>query len=168
MPFTREDGSVVATIKDSEGKRDIVIIEAQPAKRKKKRREDGMPTGGRMNLVLTDDGAKWVQSEMAKGADVRELVIEIGVDARTLYNETNGPKFTRAVKEGAGLCNKRLRKAQVTAALNGNSTMLIWLGKNRLGQSDHPEEDQEATTDDIWQDAYDEAERETDKESRPR
>lgn len=164
MPYTREDGSVVATIKDSGGKRDIVIIEAQPAKRKKKR-EDGMPTGGRHNLVLTDDGAKWVQSEMAKGADVRELVTEIGVDIKTLYNETNGPKFQRAVKEGADLCNKRLRKAQVTAALNGNATMLIWLGKNRLGQSDHPDEDIEATTDAIWQDAYDEAEREADKES---
>ena len=34
-----------------------------------------------------------------------------------------------------------LRKAQIKSALEGNSAMLIWLGKNMLGQSDNGERD---------------------------
>jgi hypothetical protein len=32
----------------------------------------------------------------------------------------------------------RLRRAQLRLAIDGNVTMLIWLGKQYLGQSDHP------------------------------
>jgi hypothetical protein len=32
----------------------------------------------------------------------------------------------------------RLRKAQYNKALEGNPVMLIWLGKNILGQKDDP------------------------------
>lgn len=39
------------------------------------------------------------------------------------------------LKERADLKGK-LRKAQVFYALKGNATLLIWLGKNMLGQSD--------------------------------
>lgn len=34
--------------------------------------------------------------------------------------------------------NQRLRRAQLKLALNGDRSMLIWLGKNILGQSDQP------------------------------
>ena len=33
---------------------------------------------------------------------------------------------------------QRLRKAQLDLALSGDRTLLIWLGKNLLGQSDNP------------------------------
>jgi len=33
---------------------------------------------------------------------------------------------------------QRLRRAQIKHALAGNPTLLIWLGKNMLGQSDNP------------------------------
>lgn len=97
-----------------------------------------MPVGGMYSLELTDDGAAWISSEISKGADINELADVIGVDITTLYNTRNGPKTKRAVKEGNANCNMRLRKAQVNSAVNGNSTMLVWLGKNRLGQSDSP------------------------------
>lgn len=32
-----------------------------------------------------------------------------------------------------------IRETQYNLALGGDARMLIWLGKNRLGQSDHPE-----------------------------
>ena len=41
-------------------------------------------------------------------------------------------------KGRAGL-KKRLRKAQLDTALSGNSTVLIWLGKQMLGQVDKQE-----------------------------
>jgi hypothetical protein len=138
MPYTEPGGNIIATVKGENGKKNIVIMEAIPHKSRGKCRADGMPVGGRCSLQLTDDGAMWIMQEMAKGADIDDLAGEIGVDTATLYNSRNGPKVRRAVKEGRDKCNNRLRKAQVTSALNGNSTMLIWLGKNRLGQTDRP------------------------------
>lgn len=138
MPYTTPEGDIIATIKDDGGKRDIVIMKAVPSKGKGRKRPDGSGVGGRNALELTDDGASWITSEITKGADINELADVIGVDITTLYNTRNGAKTKRAVKEGNAACNMRLRKSQVNAALNGNSTLLIWLGKNRLGQSDSP------------------------------
>jgi hypothetical protein len=39
-------------------------------------------------------------------------------------------------KARAGL-KQRIRKAQIDFALKGNATLLIWLGKNELGQKDN-------------------------------
>jgi hypothetical protein len=44
------------------------------------------------------------------------------------------------VKSRAGL-RAKLRRAQMKAALGGNTTMLIWLGKQMLNQSDKVEID---------------------------
>ena len=41
--------------------------------------------------------------------------------------------------KGRANLKKRLRKAQLDTALSGNSTMLIWLGKQMLGQVDKQE-----------------------------
>lgn len=40
------------------------------------------------------------------------------------------------IREKRGAGNISLRRRQYKAAMDGNTTMLIWLGKNRLGQSD--------------------------------
>jgi hypothetical protein len=39
------------------------------------------------------------------------------------------------------LCNGSLRRKQVERALAGSDTMLIWLGKQRLGQNEKTETD---------------------------
>ena len=39
----------------------------------------------------------------------------------------------------------KLRRKQIEVAMSGNHTMLIWLGKNMLGQSDTPMQDEEVT-----------------------
>ena len=44
----------------------------------------------------------------------------------------------QVISEGKARLKHALRKAQIKAALRGNSTMLVWLGKAILGQSDQP------------------------------
>jgi len=41
---------------------------------------------------------------------------------------------------GRAQTKQALRKKQIDLALSGDKTMLIWLGKNILGQSDDPNE----------------------------
>jgi len=129
MPAVGEDGSIYAVAKDDNGKRvnSRILEKVQTS-----------PKGGRYSLILTEDGEEWLTMEIGKGSDVDDLAKELGIDVSTLYTPKNREKTQRAVKNGAGLVNNRLRKAQIKAALNGNATMLVWLGKNRLGQSDSP------------------------------
>lgn len=57
-----------------------------------------------------------------------------GVPANTLkYN------FSDIVAKGRAETKQALRRAQIKLALSGNATMLIWLGKNILSQSETPQ-----------------------------
>ena len=49
----------------------------------------------------------------------------------------NTPKFLEVYKEGTEKGKSSLRRMQYKAALNGNATMLVWLGKNVLHQRDN-------------------------------
>lgn len=44
--------------------------------------------------------------------------------------------YSEIITKGKSRLKQRLRKAQIDYALSGNATLLIWLGKNILGQSD--------------------------------
>lgn len=62
-----------------------------------------------------------------------EIADWFGVDNNTLrYN------FSVELLKGREALKQSLRRAQLSVALNGNPTMLIWLGKQYLGQSDTP------------------------------
>jgi hypothetical protein len=50
--------------------------------------------------------------------------------------KVDDPKFKDALDYGYARGNLNLRRQQMKAADEGNITMLIWLGKNRLGQTD--------------------------------
>ena len=52
--------------------------------------------------------------------------------------ETLKYNFSDYIEKGRAQLKYRLRRAQIHTALNGNPTMLVWLGKNILGQSDNP------------------------------
>lgn len=56
---------------------------------------------------------------------------------RNMQDETS--EFCKAYKKGEANLNLRLSEAQIKTALNGNASLLIWLGKQRLGQTDNPE-----------------------------
>ena len=46
--------------------------------------------------------------------------------------------FRDIITKSRILTKQRLRKAQLDLALNGDKTMLIWLGKQMLGQAENP------------------------------
>lgn len=60
---------------------------------------------------------------------------------RRMRNEES--EFCKAYKRGLGRTKIRLSEAQINYALMGNASLLIWLGKNMLGQSDTPAPDDE-------------------------
>jgi len=62
-----------------------------------------------------------------------EIAEVIGVSTRTLQRDK---EFCRVYKKGMDQGKMSLRRLQYKAAENGNVTMLIWLGKQYLGQSD--------------------------------
>lgn len=53
---------------------------------------------------------------------------------------TYGKSFSEVFSEKRGLGKISLRRAQYEKALEGNPTMLIWLGRQYLGQVDKPED----------------------------
>lgn len=75
-----------------------------------------------------------------KGWTNKEIAAECGCSHDTI--ERN---YAAAIKAGHAVRNGKLRAKQVELALSGNATMLIWLGKNLLGQSEKFEIKGEAT-----------------------
>ena len=53
--------------------------------------------------------------------------------------KADDPDFAEALKRGRETGKSSLRRAQWKAALAGNTTMLIWLGKQHLEQADKTE-----------------------------
>ena len=67
------------------------------------------------------------------GCKDKEIADWFGIDSNTLrYN------FSVELLKGRESLKHSLRRAQISVALNGNPTLLIWLGKQMLGQSDQP------------------------------
>lgn len=67
------------------------------------------------------------------GCKDSEIASWFGVNGETLrYN------FKAELIKGRESLKQSLRRAQLEVALGGNATMLIWLGKNILGQSESP------------------------------
>ena len=67
------------------------------------------------------------------GCKNQEIADWFGLDENTLtYN------FSVELLKGRESLKQSLRQAQIRLALSGNATMLIWLGKNILGQSESP------------------------------
>src|SRR5688500_9760964 len=64
----------------------------------------------------------------------QEIADFLGVGVRTI--ET---RFCAAIKKGRSNVKTSLKRKQYDVALGGNTTMLIWLGKQYLGQSDKME-----------------------------
>lgn len=77
---------------------------------------------------------------------VDEIANIMGVSKRTLERDD---EFCRIYKENIDNAKQSLRRAQLKSALSGNTTMLLWLGKQYLGQREPlndsfiPEEEQE-------------------------
>lgn len=67
------------------------------------------------------------------GCPDREIAEWFDISESTLrYN------FSSYLTKARAQLKQRLRQAQLRTAIDGNPTMLVWLGKNILGQTDNP------------------------------
>lgn len=67
----------------------------------------------------------------SQSCTVAEIATEVGCAETTILHKFAGP-----LRMGRAQCSMRLRKKQYELALAGNNTMLVWLGKQLLGQRD--------------------------------
>ena len=68
----------------------------------------------------------------------KEIAHVMGVSIDTIYR-----KADELIAEGVSQGKVKLRRAQWRSAIDdGNVTMMIWLGKNLLGQSDSPTDEE--------------------------
>lgn len=66
-----------------------------------------------------------------------EIAAWFGIERTTIHRrKKDDPEFLAAMDRGKLKGCASLRSAQMKAALEGNSTLLIWMGKQLLGQSD--------------------------------
>lgn len=78
-----------------------------------------------------------VRALAAIGATQAEMAIALGTSVGWLERETEkNPAMAIAVETGYTEMKHSLRRAQLAMALSGSAAMLIWLGKQHLGQSD--------------------------------
>ena len=69
---------------------------------------------------------------------MREMSDIIGVSQDTLKR-----RYADLIDKGKSEGKMRLRRKQIEVAMQGNHTMLIWLGKQMLNQSESPVQDED-------------------------
>jgi hypothetical protein len=69
-------------------------------------------------------------------ATTKECAAVLGVSEPTFIKFMRRPAVREVFEQGQGKRLTSLRRAQFRAADKGNATMLIWLGKQHLGQND--------------------------------
>lgn len=76
------------------------------------------------------------------GASCNGIAAVVGVDEKTLRNRCESDHnchFSEFLRQKKAKGDEHLRDKQYEVAMTGNVPMLIWVGKNRLGQSDKQE-----------------------------
>ena len=101
----------------------------------------GRPT---IKVLTKDDEKGWSQLEALAGVQctAEEVAAFFGVSADTLdrrvKSHTEYAGFAEYFADKKRVGKISLRRRQWTKAMEGNCSMLIWLGKQYLGQSDTP------------------------------
>ena len=78
---------------------------------------------------------KQVEKLASYGLTNKEISEALGYDDTTLKR-----KFEIFLVKGRANLKQRLKRKQIQVAMSGNVSMLIWLGKQYLGQADKVEE----------------------------
>ena len=81
---------------------------------------------------------KQVEKLASYGLTNKEISEALAFDENTLKR-----KFEIFLTKGKANLKQRLKRKQIDVALGGNVSMLIWLGKNYLGQADKMDENGE-------------------------
>lgn len=96
-------------------------------------------TKGRPKKILTDEGLRAIENLAKIQCTDEEIAAVIGLSVDVLTNSNNGASFAEAKKRGQNSGKASLRRMQYEAAEKGNATILVWLGKQYLGQTDKQE-----------------------------
>ena len=87
--------------------------------------------------------------ELARlGCTWDEIAGVLSMARTTFVMRMKEKKFREAYDRGIAEGNASLRRAQYDGAVGGNTGLLVWLGKNRLGQVDRLETHNETTIND--------------------
>lgn len=100
---------------------------------------DGKPTKGPGRPRKEIDLALVSQLAAIQCTD-EEIAAAVGVCVETLIRRKKEPDFLDALEGGKAKGRVSLRRLQWKAANAGNTAVLIFLGKNVLGQRDRPED----------------------------
>lgn len=76
---------------------------------------------------------------LIEGCKSVDIAHQLGIRDITLYDRCEkdlGIKYTEFSQEKRSKGDNLLRSVQFRTAMEGNTTMQVWLGKNRLGQKD--------------------------------
>lgn len=93
-------------------------------------------TKGRPQKVLTDDAIKLIENLSGIMCTEEEIAFCLGTCPETLNSPANKDVYREALKRGKAQGKQSLRRYQWECAKKGNSSMLIWLGKQYLGQTE--------------------------------
>lgn len=93
-------------------------------------------TGGRPKKILNNLGIETIKSLARIQCTDEEIASVLETTVDTLTNRNNRVAFAEAKKVGKEAGKASLRRMQFKTAEAGNATMLIWLGKQYLGQTD--------------------------------
>jgi len=92
--------------------------------------------GGKKRLLDRDEIER-VRKLAEIGCTQDEIAYVLGIAENTFRARlVDQPEVLEAYKTGQAHLKLKLRSLQIAAAEKGNSAMLIWLGKQLLGQSD--------------------------------
>ena len=78
--------------------------------------------------------AEQVKKMASLGSPLVDIAYVVGCSVDTLQR-----RFRDEIEEGRATGRTRLRQKQLEVAMQGNPAMLIWLGKQLLGQTDKQE-----------------------------
>lgn len=90
--------------------------------------------GGRPKLKINYEA---VEKLASIGCTQEEIADFLECSTRTLQRDE---EFCRVYKKGISHSKRSLRRMQFDKASKGNTTMLIWLGKQMLGQTEKVEQ----------------------------
>lgn len=81
-----------------------------------------------------------VERAASLGCSIEEIAVIVGIARSAFYNRMEVDELlVQAIENGRANGRQTLRRLQWQAANEGNSTMLVWLGKQLLGQRDKTE-----------------------------
>jgi hypothetical protein len=91
---------------------------------------------GRTARPAVDIDEELLMKLFSIGCTVHEAAYVVGVSPQTLYNHYGKEGVSEMQQQGLAQVRVGLRRKQIEVAMTGDKTMLIWLGKQLLNQTD--------------------------------